>query len=823
MIPGRKVAWLLVLATSASALGSPVPQGGPTVLIPAGAVWKYRDTGSNQGTAWRAVAFNDAAWASGPAQLGYGDGDEATVVSYGPDPNNKHVTTYFRKSFTVAAPAMFTSLTLSLLRDDGAVAYLNGTQVFRTNMPAGTITFTTLASAGIGGAEESTFYQIGVNPALLQAGTNLLAVEVHQAAVTSSDISFDLQLTGATGAGTAAVTRGPYLQRGSPTGAVVRWRTDTATNSRVRFGPAPGSLTSNADDPAVVTEHVVAIGGLLPDTTYYYSVGTTAATLAGGDAAHFFLTPPAAGTAKPTRVWVVGDSGTADANAAAVRDAYQTFTGTAHTDLWLMLGDNAYSTGTDAEYQAAVFNMYPAMLRKSVLWPTRGNHEFDGGGTGSTYYSIFTLPAAAEAGGLASGTEAYYSFNYGNIHFICLDSYGSDRSPGGAMATWLWNDLASASQTWIVAYWHHPPYTKGSHDSDWEGELVEMRQNILPILEDWGVDLVLSGHSHSYERSFLIDGHYGASTTFTEAMKKNGGDGSPDGAGAYVKPDWQAPHAGAVYAVAGSSGLTSGGPLNHPAMYISLNQLGSMVLDFNGNTLDAKFLRSTGQVADSFRVQKQAMPATSTLVPPGYWWAWLDNGSDPGPAWTSPGFDDSLWPWSVAQFGYGDGDEATVVGYGPDPNNKYVTTYFRSWFEIADPAAYSSLILRLLRDDGAVVHLNGVEVHRSNMPAGPIGTATLAAVGVGGADESTFYETSLSASLLVPGWNSIAVEVHQAAVASSDISFDLQLLGVAVLGASVPVAAPAASGSGHGGGCGATGAEFLLLLGLAGVLRWRRR
>src|SRR5207249_11470539 len=153
--------------------------------------------------------------------------------------------------------------------------------------------------------------------------------------------------------------------------------------------------------------------------------------LAGNDASHFVLTTPTPGTPKPTRVWVLGDSGTANASAAAVRDAYFNFTGTRHTDLWLMLGDNAYDSGTDAEYQAAVFNVYPTYLRQSVLWPTLGNHD-----TGQSSnpppdlpeFEIFTLPTGGEAGGVASGTENYYSFDYANIHFICLDSQGSDRS-----------------------------------------------------------------------------------------------------------------------------------------------------------------------------------------------------------------------------------------------------------------------------------------------------------------------------------------------------------------------------------------------------------
>src|SRR5215213_2745643 len=108
-----------------------------TTLVGRGSSWKYLDNGSNQSTDWLAPVFDDSAWAAGSAQLGYGDGDEATVVSYGADANNKYITTYFRKSFTVANPADFNSLTLDILRDDGAVVYLNGTEIYRNNMPAG--------------------------------------------------------------------------------------------------------------------------------------------------------------------------------------------------------------------------------------------------------------------------------------------------------------------------------------------------------------------------------------------------------------------------------------------------------------------------------------------------------------------------------------------------------------------------------------------------------------------------------------------------------------------------------------------------------------
>lgn len=421
------------------------------------------------------------------------------------------------------------------------------------------------------------------------------------------------------------VTRGPYLGIGTHKGVVVRWRTDVATDSRVQYGPAPGNLGKRMDNRTVSTEHEVALTGLSADTKYFYSIGTTNVVLAGDDTDHYFRTGPAPGTHRPLRIWVIGDSGQPGQGAMNVRDAYLAYPGSNKTDVWLMLGDNAYSIGTDAQYQAAVFNMYPPLLRTTFLWPTRGNHDLLHSGANNDYYEIFSMPDSAQAGGLLSGTEAYYSFDFGKIHFVCLDSQGSDRSPTGPMMTWLAADLAATKQEWIVAYWHHPPYTKGSHDSDdvsdSGGRMRDMRENALPVLEAGGVDLVLTGHSHSYERSFLLDEHYDSSATLHDTMKVNTGDGRLSGDGAYLKPTLgPAAHEGAVYAVAGSSSKISGGALNHPVMITSLNVLGSMVLDIAWDQMDAVFIDDKGNVRDEFTIIKGITssgvdPPVPTLTP----------------------------------------------------------------------------------------------------------------------------------------------------------------------------------------------------------------
>jgi len=188
-----RIAVLIALLLTSAALA----MSAELVLLPAGSFWKYDASGSDLGTNWRMAAFDDAAWFSGPAQLGYGDGDESTVLPYGGDPDDKHLTYYFRHSFNVEDPASVEQLTLRFIRDDGCVIYINGLEVARSNMPSGTVDYTTRASAAIGGANESAWQETPVDPSMLAAGANVIAVEIHQSSPTSSDISFDLELSGA--------------------------------------------------------------------------------------------------------------------------------------------------------------------------------------------------------------------------------------------------------------------------------------------------------------------------------------------------------------------------------------------------------------------------------------------------------------------------------------------------------------------------------------------------------------------------------------------------------------------------------------------------
>lgn len=163
--------------------------------------WNFEDSGQDLGTSWRTPSFNDSSWSSGNAQLGYGEGDEATVVSFGPDSGDRHVTTYFRRAFSVDQD--FDSLTLRLKVDDGAVVYINGTEATRVNLPAGPINFGT-GALDAAANDGNDFITIPIDAGLLVPGENVIAVEVHQVRsringqrtgpVTSSDLSFDAEL-----------------------------------------------------------------------------------------------------------------------------------------------------------------------------------------------------------------------------------------------------------------------------------------------------------------------------------------------------------------------------------------------------------------------------------------------------------------------------------------------------------------------------------------------------------------------------------------------------------------------------------------------------
>lgn len=441
-------------------------------LVPFGAAWKYLDTGVDPGADWTLPGYDDSSWANGPAELGYGDNDEATLLSFGPDAQNKHITTYFRHRFSVPNAASLTSLALKVRRDDGVVVHLNGVPIFWNNITNENIfdvNFQTLAENAI---EDTDIVATNLDLSLfggLIAFDNLIAVEIHQNGATSSDISFDLELIGNPGA------HPPVVNLTAP------------TNNATFVTPVDIAMTATAYD----LDGAVTVAFYLDDQ----QVGTTDAT------------------------------------------------------------------------------------------------------------QVFGRTAAA----VPAGTHI--------LRAVATDNTG----------------LSSTSQVSVV---------------------------------------VIAG------------------------------------------------------------------------------------------------------------------PVFSTLVESNSVWKYLDDGSDQGIGWTLSGFNDAAWATGPAELGYGDNDEATLLSFGGDDQNKHITYYFRQTFPVTGAGDYTNLVVRLRRDDGGVVYINGTEVFRSNMPEGPINFQTLAGNNIG--SETTFFATNVNPGLLIEGDNLVAVEIHQNSVTSSDVSFDLQMVGTKPPGPSRP-------------------------------------
>ncbi len=489
-------------------------------------------------------------------------------------------------------------------------------------------------------------------------------------------------------AGAADLERSAYLQSATSSSMVVVWTTQASSTGAVEYGLAPNALDDQVSSGGNGTQHEVRLTGLTPSTRYYYRVIGDGDPLEGGDEEHTFVTPPPEGSRAKLRAWVVGDSGTGGSAQARVRDAMLDNVGEHLPQLYLHLGDMAYNDGTYTEFTDNFYAPYAGILRRVPVWPTLGNHEggsSDSGTQSGPYYDGYVLPTAGEAGGLPSGTEAYYAFDYANVHFVILDSHDSPRDPGDPMLVWLQNDLASTDQEWVIAYWHHPPYTKGSHDSDNEGALIDMRENALPILEAGGVDLVLGGHSHIYERTFLLDGAYDTPSV-AGAGVLDANDGRPLGDGPYTKAPGLSSNEGAVYVVAGHGGTGVSQDAEHPLMAFAEVANGSCILDVQNNTLTLFNLRDDGEITDRVAIVKgdgvvvadpdggetlsagaihEVVWATAGNVPN----VRLEYSTDNGESWTT--IEDSIantgtYDWSVP--GVDSNDALVRVSDADDPN-----------------------------------------------------------------------------------------------------------------------------------------------------------
>jgi acid phosphatase type 7 len=373
----------------------------------------------------------------------------------------------------------------------------------------------------------------------------------------------------------ASLTREPYLQRVGTDSALVAFRLDSSCAPTVYYG-THGSLDQRATAPNPGTRHAVELTGLEPGTPYTYVV----------DACGSRTLPVTFSTASKPGVrhvhfTAVGDFGS---NSNDQVDVARAMLGRA-PELFLALGDNAYEAGTEAEFQHNLFEPMAPLLAQVPFFAVPGNHEYVTN-QGQPYFDNLYLPTSS------TGGESYYSFDWGYVHFVGIDSScaiglaPASRCTPEAQRAWVEKDLAASTAVWKVAYMHYPPWSSGEH-----GSQLNIRKQYAPLFEKYGVDLVLTGHDHDYERTQPMTGDVQAAS----------GKRAP------------------VYLVVGSGGasLRDMGTSSRPAWSALRNNVDHGYLDVKAEdgTLTAQMLTPAGKVMDSFTLTKDLPPESSPGTP----------------------------------------------------------------------------------------------------------------------------------------------------------------------------------------------------------------
>lgn len=378
---------------------------------------------------------------------------------------------------------------------------------------------------------------------------------------------------------------GPYVQNTDHTKAAVIWYTKTSEAGTLRYGKQMGQWEGTIDGGTGMV-HRAAITGLAANTKYYYEVASGAKVYASGEQ-YYVRTHPRPGARVPFRFMAFGDFG--DGSDGQKANAAQMLKDDARHSFALLLGDIIYSSGDRENYLKDYFPVYGDLIRHRAWWPTLGNHDIKSQ-NGAAYFEFFETPANNPG-----KVENYYSFDYANAHFVSLDDEllfeGADLEKQMA---WVKQDLQAAKargQRWLIVMWHKPPYSAGTHSDD-----EDIQKNFIPTLEAEGVDLVLNGHSHVAERTFLLAEHKIINNDLSNYPKKG-----------FEK--------GAVYVVAGAGGKDGEIEGKHALMAFQLgNMTGYESIYISGDTLRGSWVRSDGRSMDQFVMTKTGSNSTDVRM-----------------------------------------------------------------------------------------------------------------------------------------------------------------------------------------------------------------
>lgn len=480
----RRIIFLISLCAFAVLPAGRAPAADHAMLRPGDTLRYYKGTNAPPSD-WTLTTFDDSTWPEGPSgfSVGFGTYDEATVLA---DMPAHYLSVFLRRSFVVTD---LTDVIWPVLRvdyEDGFVAYLNGTEIARRGLPGNAgepVPYDEAASVHPRGSNE----EIDLRPFRSQfvAGTNVLALQVHNSAITDPTWAVVPELL-------SGFTRGPFLQSTSSNRTLIVWKTSVPADSSIEFGLDP-SLGTTVRDLSLTTTHVMALTNLLADTTYYYRVASSDGTDTVQSDTYSFHTFKIEG---PIHFQVVADTGNGQqsqydiAHQMALRDA----------DLVLHAGDIVYHEFIEARVDPKLFSVYDQMASQPWFFAI-GNHELYV--SESNYLNALYLPGNSPAGG-----ERYYSFDDGDVHFTVLKiPYVSQYqlTVGDEQYQWLTNDLATTVKPWKVLVYHVPMQTSGPHGlDDWNAngtnDCEEIRDVLLPVARRYGVQVTFSGHDHLFEK-----------------------------------------------------------------------------------------------------------------------------------------------------------------------------------------------------------------------------------------------------------------------------------------------------------------------------------
>ena len=555
------------------------------------------------------------------------------------------------------------------------------------------------------------------------------------------------------------VTRNPSLYALGMDTVTVRWRTDSSAISSIKYGTSLTNLDQSAVDTSSTTDHVLTINGLSPGVKYYYEIWDNSSKLIGGTSDYYFITNEGVNSTKTFRVWIGGDVGQADRtsefdNMRACNDRYFERYGNYHADAVIWAGDMV-ENGLDSEYQQS-FDIYKHILQNSPVYTVRGNHDSDSG----VYYNTFSLPADGRCGGYSSGMNEYYSWELGPAHFIALTQFenssfykidpNTSSDEGRLQYEWLKADLENIDKSkikWIVVYTHHPFYTRGHHSSYRSARSGSSRpssrarylqEDVVPLLEQHGVDLVITGHNHCLERSYLMHGYkewdnssdynFVDPTAFILSKGNNGEftkDATPNAPGTIycTMPSCAAPSSyDDDSEPQNNDELVPMMPViigkNDPEGHTGDDAVGFGVMEIQNNRLDVVFVNKDGSTMDEFSVTKGDVTPTAsapTATPAGGSYQnsvtvtlsadsgadifYSLDGSTPTIAYTAPIVIDTLGTTTLKAIAKEDGvNDSTII------TEEYVITVPTASAPTATPAGglyQDSVTVTLSADAGA--------------------------------------------------------------------------------------------------------------------------